>query len=61
MHRKLSKRYSVKELIDTQSKNVGRCLCDHSEAKMEMPMDGYDAEVWNRVTDHYLYPETGKC
>ena len=33
---------------------------DHSKVKIEIPVDGYDAEPWNGVSDYWLYRENGE-
>ena len=48
-----------KELIDPQLEKAGWFLRDHSKVKIEIPVDGYDAEPWNGVTDYCLYRENG--
>jgi len=46
--------------VDPQLEQAGWYLRDHSKVKIEIPVDGYDAEPWNRVTDYCLYRETGE-
>jgi len=43
-----------------QLEKVGWYLRDHSKVRIEIPMDGYDAEPWNEVTDYCLYRESGE-
>jgi hypothetical protein len=64
--RKISEERTRKEMIDPsinsgqrpQLEKVGWYLRDHSKVKIEIPVDGYDAEPWNGVTDYcYLRPQ----
>jgi len=60
MPRQISEELTRKEMIDTstssarrpQLENAGWYLHDHSKVKIEIPVDGYDAEAWNGVTDY---------
>jgi type I site-specific restriction endonuclease len=61
MPRKISEERTRKEMIDPQLETAGWYLRDHSKVKIEIPVDGYDAEPWNGVTDYCLYRENGKC
>jgi type I site-specific restriction endonuclease len=49
-----------KEMIDPQLENVGWFLRDHTKVGIEIPVDGYDAEPWNGVTDYVLLRENGE-
>jgi len=49
-----------KEMIDPQLEIAGWYLRDHSKVKIEIPVDGYDAEPFNGVTDYCLYRENGE-
>ncbi len=60
MPRKISEERTRKELIDPQLEQAGWYLRDHSKVKTEIPVDGYDAEPWNGVTDYCLYRENGE-
>ena len=60
MPRKISEATTRKEMIDPQLENAGWTLRDHSKVKIEIPVDGYDAEPWNGVTDYCLYRENGE-
>jgi type I restriction enzyme R subunit len=60
MPRKLSEEATRKELIDPQLEQAGWYLADHSRVKTEIPVDGYDAEPWNGVSDYTLYRENGE-
>lgn len=48
------------ELIDPRLKAVGWNLDDRSQVGLEIPVDGYDAESWNGVTDYCLYLANGE-
>jgi type I restriction enzyme R subunit len=58
--RKLSEERTRKEMIDPQLEQAGWYLRDHSKVKIEIPVDGYDAEPWNGVSDYCLYRENGE-
>ena len=60
MPRKISEERTRKEMIDPQLENAGWYLHDHSRVKIEIPVDGYDAEPWNGVSDYCLYRENGE-
>ena len=45
-----------KEIIDPQLEKAGWFLRDHTKVRIEIPVDGYDAEPWNGVTDYCLLP-----
>ncbi|MEP7136836.1 MAG: hypothetical protein ABI904_18070 [Chloroflexota bacterium] len=60
MPRKLSEERTRKELIDPQLEQAGWYLRDHAKVKTEIPVDGYDAEPWNGVSDYCLYRENGE-
>lgn len=42
-------------LIDPALERVGWNLDDRTQVRFEVPVDGYDAEPWNGVTDYSLY------
>jgi len=46
-------------LIDPQLQAAGWRLNDRSQVRFEIPVDGYDAEPWNGVTDYCLYDPSG--
>lgn len=46
-----------KLLIDPQLARAGWRLDDRTQVRLEIPVDGYDAEPWNGVTDYCLYDE----
>ena len=43
------------DLIDPAIAKAGWNLEDISQVRFEIPVDGYDAEPWNGVTDYCLY------
>ena len=45
--------------IDPQLNDAGWRVTDRSQVGIEIPVDGYDAEPWNGVTDYCLYDATG--
>ncbi|MEG4810202.1 DEAD/DEAH box helicase family protein [Microcoleus sp. F8-D3] len=49
-----------KELIDKALQTAGWNLEDPNLVGIEIPVDGYDAEPWNGVTDYCLYQENGE-
>lgn len=58
--RKISEERTRKEMIDPQLEKAGWYLADHSKVDIEIPVDGYDAEPWNGVTDYCLFRENGE-
>ena len=46
--RKEMKVLPLKDGIDPQLEQAGWYLRDHAKLKTEIPVDGYDAELWNR-------------
>ena len=58
--RRISEERTRKEMIDPQLEKAGWYLRDHAKVKIEIPVDGYDAEPWNGVTDYCLYRENGE-
>src|SRR3972149_1426449 len=60
MPRQISEDLTRKEMIDPQLEQAGWYLRDHSKVKIEIPVDGYDAEPWNGVSDYCLYRENGE-
>jgi type I restriction enzyme, R subunit len=57
---KISEAQTRKELIDPQLEKAGWYLRDHTKVRIEIPVDGYDAEPWNGVTDYILLRENGE-
>ncbi|MDR3577852.1 MAG: DEAD/DEAH box helicase family protein [Anaerolineaceae bacterium] len=49
-----------KELIDPALEKAGWHLRDKSRVGIEIPVDGYDKEPWNGVTDYCLYRANGE-
>lgn len=49
-----------KELIDLQLAKAGWKIEDRNQVKLEIPVDGEDAEPWNGVTDYCLYNLKGE-
>ena len=64
MPRQISQDLTRKEMIDPQLEKAGWYLRDHAKehakVKTEIPVDGYDAEPWNGVSDYCLYRENGE-
>ena len=60
MPRQISEDLTRKEMIDPQLEKAGWYLRDHSKVKTEIPVDGYDAEPWNGISDYTLYRENGE-
>lgn len=47
-------------LIDPGLTKAGWNLSDRTQVRLEVPVDGYDAEPWNGVTDYCLYAPSGE-
>jgi hypothetical protein len=60
MPRRINEELTRKEMIDPQLEEAGWYLRDHSKVKTEIPVDGYDAEPWNGISDYTLYRENGE-
>src|SRR6267142_5932439 len=45
--------------IDPQLRAADWKLNDRTQVRLELPVDGYDAEPWNGVTDYCLYDASG--
>ena len=45
--------------IDPQLRAADWRLNDRTQVRLEVPVDGYDAEPWNGVTDYSLYDASG--
>ena len=56
----LSEQVTRKELIDPQLEKAGWYLRDHTKVRIEIPVDGYNSEPWNGVTDSVLLRENGE-
>ncbi len=48
------------ERIDPALKKAGWDVHDSAQVGIEIPVDGYDAEPWNGVTDYCLYQPNGE-
>ena len=48
-----------RKLIDPLLMAAGWDIHDRTQVGIEIPVDGYDAEPWNGVTDYCLYRENG--
>jgi len=46
-------------LIDPALEKSGWNLSDRTQVGFEVPVDGYDAEPWNGVTDYCLFDPSG--
>src|SRR5512136_162053 len=57
---RISEERTRKEMIDPQLEKAGWYIRDHAKVKIEIPVDGYDAEPWNGVTDYCLYRANGE-
>ncbi len=49
-----------KDLIDRALETAGWNLKEPDQVGIEIPVDGYDAEPWNGVTDYCLYQPNGE-
>jgi len=47
-------------LIDPELSRAGWNIGDRTQVRFEVPVDGYDAEPWNGVTDYCLYEAGGQ-
>jgi type I site-specific restriction endonuclease len=45
--------------IDPQLRAADWKLNDRTQVRLEVPVDGYDAEPWNGITDYCLYDPSG--
>ena len=45
--------------IDPQLRTAGWNITDRTQVRFEVPVDGYDAEPWNGITDYCLYDASG--
>lgn len=57
---RVSEDQTRKQMIDPQLEQAGWYLRDHSKVKIEIPVDGYDAEPWNGISDYILLRENGE-
>ena len=58
--RQISEKATRKELIDPALEKAQWYLKNHAQVGLEIPVDGYDAEPWNGVTDYCLYRPNGE-
>jgi type I restriction enzyme R subunit len=58
--RKISEAKTRKELIDPALEKAGWNLKNKAQVGIEIPVDGYDAEPWNGITDYCLYRANGE-
>jgi type I site-specific restriction endonuclease len=49
-----------KDIIDPQIAAAGWNMSDPAQVRFEIPVDGYDAEPWNGVTNYCLYRPSGE-
>ena len=61
MPRQINEDRTRKGMIDPQLEKAGWYLRDHSKVKIEIHVDGYDAEPWNGVSDYCLCRENGEA
>jgi len=59
MHQ-ISEAETRKQLIDPALEKAGWLLREKNRVGIEIPVDGYDAEPWNGVTDYCLNRENGE-
>lgn len=55
-----SEAFTRTELIDPALELAGWNLKDPNQVGFEIPVDGYDAEPWNGITDYCLYQANGE-
>jgi type I restriction enzyme, R subunit len=58
--RTLNEARTRENLIDPALTRAGWNLMNKSQVGLEIPVDGYDAEPWNGVTDYCLYRPNGE-
>jgi type I restriction enzyme R subunit len=58
--KKINEAKTRKEWIDPALEKAGWNLKNHARVGIEIPVDGYNAEPWNGVTDYCLYRENGE-
>jgi type I restriction enzyme R subunit len=58
--RRINEAKTRKQMIDPALEKAGWYLRDHARVGIEIPVDGYDDEPWNGVTDYCLYRENGE-
>ena len=52
---RVSEELTRKKMIDPQLEQAGWHLRDHSKGKIEIPLDGWAVDPWNRVANYCLY------
>jgi len=57
--RGISEEETRKDLIDPALEKAGWYMLDRTKVGTEIPVDGYDSEPWNGITDYCLYRENG--
>ncbi|MDM9581978.1 type I restriction endonuclease [Nostoc sp. GT001] len=55
-----SEAFTRTELIDPALELAGWNLKNPNQVGFEIPVDGYDAELWNGITDYWLYQANGE-
>jgi type I site-specific restriction endonuclease len=58
--RQISEAETRKEMIDPALEAAGWNLKNHTQVGLEIPVDGYDKEPWNGVSDYCLYRPNGE-
>ena len=58
--RSISEKRTRQDLIDPALEKAGWLMRDKSKVGIEIPVDGYDAQPWNGVTDYILLRENGE-
>jgi type I restriction enzyme R subunit len=56
----ISEAKTREELIDPALEHAGWHIRDHSRVGIEIPVDGYDQEPWNGISDYILKRENGE-
>ena len=49
-----------KKLIDPMLLHVGWNVANPVRVEIEVPVDGYDAEPWNDITDYVLHDDAAR-
>jgi type I site-specific restriction endonuclease len=57
---KMSESGTRAKLIDPKLTDAGWDIKDRTQVDIEIPVDGYDKEPWNGVTDYCLYHQSGQ-
>src|SRR5437763_15108875 len=56
----ISETATREQLIDPLLKAAGWNLKDRTQVDFEIPVDGYDKEPWNGITDYCLFDLSGE-